>query len=780
MAFPESSLLDFTIEFAFGADLTTDSATWAWTDCSDRLYQDQQPELEIGARSEGLTTDSATVTLLLLNNDGEFTLGNPESSLYPHFDTDTPCRLLVNDVPTYTGSVAASKLRFPDQDLSRPEAGEAAVWAGDPALWGGDPIVWGTGGFAQGGLCLAEITVAGQFRRTSQHNKALKSALRRQHVFKSEGGGVTRYYPMEDGADATAFASGLIVPGRSAERVDSLVEWGWTLAADDSLVGSDSLPTVAAGGNAGWALDLGDEGPTDTWGLCQFLKIPEQLDDFSQQIVISEMLSDGTLGRVKLYLDFRAEGPQGGCRIVREFYDSTGQPIHASVLLQPDHGPAGIFRADTWLLWRQIVNLSGGYAQHSYAWRFVSGPSTSFWGSGSYVATGYNFGQLRSVSGSVTNAPSGGVSIGHLSLLDGSLLDGSWLRGPDDGWRNERCDARIERLFTEEKTPIEIERVTTTDCPKMGPQATGDLLDIVGEAAATDMGILREQRNGNGYHYKTRRARYNRPVVWVLDALAGEIQPPFEPLKDDIAIRNESTVTNKSGGQVTQSDPDSQAAHGLYDDSSPVNVSDPSTLPHQAGWRIWLGVQEGFRVAEVTVDFGSIPEARRAAHLASWVALAPGDRINVLNLPPQIRWPDPLTFDRPGVLDLLVLGWRELPTPTSHKAVLNCVPAKPWDVAEWVNSRYHPRDSYLNADITASATSVVVHTPGRRWTVTPAHFPFYGRIGDEQVQITNIVGSGADSGINQTFTLVRNINGLARAHPAGTDIRPWDKSILGE
>ncbi|MFF2960481.1 hypothetical protein ACFVT1_16555 [Streptomyces sp. NPDC057963] len=58
-------------------------------------------------------------------------------------------------------------------------------------------------------------------------------------------------------------------------------------------------------------------------------------------------------------------------------------------------------------------------------------------------------------------------------------------------------------------------------------------------------------------------------------------------------------------------------------------------------------------------------------------------------------------------------------------------------------------------------------TVGRVWTTDSAEMPFDVRLGGEVVTVHSI--SGATS--PQTFTVTRAVNGIAKAHSSGTDVR---------
>lgn len=73
-----------------------------------------------------------------------------------------------------------------------------------------------------------------------------------------------------------------------------------------------------------------------------------------------------------------------------------------------------------------------------------------------------------------------------------------------------------------------------------------------------------------------------------------------------------------------------------------------------------------------------------------------------------------------------------------------------------------------------ASTLSVATTAGAVWTTDPADFPFDVRFGGEDATVTAITGSTSP----QTFTVVRGVNGVLRAHDAGTDVRLAQPSII--
>src|SRR5690606_27164389 len=139
-----------------------------------------------------------------------------------------------------------------------------------------------------------------------------------------------------------------------------------------------------------------------------------------------------------------------------------------------------------------------------------------------------------------TAAPPDGFSIAHMIVQNGLNL--GWLAGAETAWISEAAGDRIVRLCAEEGVTCAVTG-DPGDTEPMGPQRAATLLELLAECAATDMGMLREERHRLGLHYRTRTSLYNQAAALDLDAGQSEVANPFFPVDDDQRTRNDVTVT---------------------------------------------------------------------------------------------------------------------------------------------------------------------------------------------------------------------------------------------
>jgi hypothetical protein len=298
----------------------------------------------------------------------------------------------------------------------------------------------------------------------------------------------------------------------------------------------------------------------------------------------------------------------------------------------------------------------------------------------------------------------------------------------------------------------------------MGAQPSGQLVALLTEVAEADLGILGEQVETIGLAYRPRASLYTQAPRLTLDAAAGEgIVLPFAPVADDQALVNEVALTQSGGPTVTVVGDQSE---GIYDVGLTVNVEHPHQLEDGAYWRLHLGaagLDGTMRVPIVTLDLSQLP----AALLDAFLDLVPGDLIRVVNLPAS---------HPPGDLDLIVEGLTETITDVTWEAELNCSPGAPWTVGvleDPILGRADSDSSTLGAGVDADDTALTVAiADGLVWTHADGDFDIC--IDGETMTVTAIAGGTSP----QTFTVTRAVNGIAKAHDAGAEVRLAHPMVL--
>ncbi|MGH6693424.1 MAG: hypothetical protein ACREF4_22370, partial [Gammaproteobacteria bacterium] len=264
----------------------------------------------------------------------------------------------------------------------------------------------------------------------------------------------------------------------------------------------------------------------------------------------------------------------------------------------------------------------------------------------------------------------------------------------------------------------------------------------------------------------TGESMYNQAAALELDFDAAEIAAALDPAVDDQQTRNDVTVVRREGSRfraVDEVGPLGVDAIGSYDTQVTINPVGDTFLPNQAGWRLHLGTTDDDRWPKVSVDLDAAPTLADAVS-----AVRPGDRIDLVNLP--------VTLAAAGSASLLVQGWTEELGSHRRTVTFNCTPESPWRVGKYAaaagatGSKYDTDGSQLAAAVTASATTFdVATTRGPLWTGVDAEDGFDIHVGGERMTVTDIVTEASP----QTFTVIRWVNGVVKAHPAGAPVRLW-------
>jgi hypothetical protein len=584
--------------------------------------------------------------------------------------------------------------------------------------WTGSVIQWPTRWSMTGTNAWAPIQAAGVLRRLRAGTGQLQSPLRRQLASYSPTG----FWPLEDGAGSTTFASAITgqqpaIPDRvTAAGNDDLAGASFAATFDDafsSITAKSTKRQTGVGFAAMWLMKLSALPASNT--LVARIKTNGRISKW-------EIAADATGYIVKAY-----EG------------DETAPTVSTSALF-------GV-NPLSWVACQLEASISGG----TITWAFIVhqvGLTTYYAQSGTYSSS--------------TTPTASEIRLGG-SGLGGAAFSMLWL-GPDtlpfvtdsfslvsSGYAGELASARAARVALETSTPLMVE-VGASEA--MGPQREGSPLAVLRACEGADYGILYE--TGSGLGFRPRTARYNPTSALTLTVASGHLSEPPEPIYDDQRLRNVWTVSRVDGSSATVVDDASVALEGEFSDSDSINVKSDGVLANHAGWRTYLGVQDELRWPSITLDF-----ARNPALLQYWRSRRYGFKFTVVTGLAQVTGAEPSVIAEGYLAELWPDGWR---------VTLNCSGAAPWDVAV-VDSATTPvrldtAGSTLSASVTTTGTSwSVATTTGPLWS-TATTFPFYLKCEGEVVSVLSISGGASP----QTFTVTRSVNGVVKAHASGVAV----------
>lgn len=614
--------------------------------------------------------------------------------------------------------------------------GEVAEWPPKRDISGADATV--------------SITATGISRRLKQGEQTLRSTMFRAHTNPALTS-VKAYWPCEDGEEATSIASGR--PGDPPMRIEGAP----ALADYDNWTASGAMPTLNTGRFSGTVApySAGDEAM-----IYMFVFVDEA------PAAETSLLKVTTTGTARTWeirlltngnLRTKAWGADGA-----PLTDSSSHGLGDEVAFQLL--PRGFL-----MLKLQLVQDGSDIDWETSIIDFTNTDTinTSLTTSGfaDTTVTGKTIGRVsRVIVGAEQGV--GGTKVSHIVVSDD--VD-RWLSGVARAiaaWNGEAPIARMTRLCQEEEIPFaQVTDASLTDVVTMGDQLDKTLLDLLEEAAASEGGVLYEDRDQLGLGYRPRRSMYNQVPVLTLSCDDHELTEALEPVDDDQRTLNDVTVKREAGSSVrveqasgplsTDAPPDGV---GRYDTTVTLSLEDDGQLADQASWRLHLGTVDEARYPRVKVNLAhpAFDDELTAAALAVDI----GDRLVIT---------DPSSDLPPDDISQLVIGYSEVIDQFEHVITYVCQPESPWrvGVVEFEGfDRLDTGGSTLAADATSSATSLSVASTGALWTTDADDLPMDVMVGGERMTVTAVSGTSSP----QTFTVTRAVNGVQKTHSSGDGV----------
>ncbi len=608
------------------------------------------------------------------------------------------------------------------------------------------------------------LTVSGVRRRLARRDSPFYSPIRRTSLIYAQRGQLLAYWPLEDGSDSKTASNA--VDDRRPMRPQGVLP---AFASYDPPPpngntrrwGTAPIASFAEGGRLIGQVPLGSGSPV-RWAVrcltaCSAAGAGATLRLFAVELI------GGTISKIEVLALIG-----GGINVVP--YDLSGTAMTGYVTGDTFTGLAQL-QVDAVQNGADIdVRLWNGTVALPYSW--------------SHTFTGQTLGRVRQVvinpyqqtTTSASTDAGRAFAVGHMQVWNSNDVGVDADKVVDattgatayvwEAWAGESAEGRMRRLCAAESVPI----VTWSagdprTATRLGAQDDEPLLDSISDAATADGGLLYE-RNFT-LAYRARSARYNQAPSMVVDlagyrVAGGERDDVLVPVFDDQDLRNDQEFTRPGGSAGRFSDEQHVAANGRYADSTAINVQFDAQLLDQAAWAVHVGTVEEMRQPQLKVDLAANPDL-----VGQWMATDIGSVVRRTNAPPEFP---------PGDVDQVVEGYAETFGPRLWKVTANTVPASPWRVAVTGDNELGRADtsaSALAAPVTVSVTTLSVTTAaGPRWTTDPAQFPFDVNVGGERVAVTAISGTGA----TQTFTVVRAVNGVQKAHGATTAVRHWHEA----
>ena len=696
----------------------------AWVDITADVYVRDLINITRGRGDEQGSAQPSTLTLTLNNRNGKYSPRNPLGTYYGKIGRNTQIRVSVN-----------SGVRF---------IGEVSSWPGR----------WDTSGKD----AYMPIEAAGILRRLGQWNHTVSGY--RQFLLSTSP---VTYWPCDDGSDSDrCWPVAGTYQGSSIHReVGTAV---FTLAT--GILGTHLAPTLrindtvpAAGGDRMIGYCRGSAATPDAVALDMLWRV-------DTEVVPAGTLTSYPTGNfhIVLYLNgastaaswdmsFRHDGTNDDIEL---FFTDTGGTTSlgntAALTAVQDTALHHI---------RLLLDQNGADVDYTI---YIDGVSVLTGTKTTFTLPAVD--SMAIVYDRNSNTADGLLNIGHVIVWENlaNIPNITTTAGLSHGFAGEAAGRRIERLCGETGIPF-ASTGNLDDTIDMGLQFEDELTSQFAEIEQTDMGLIYEPRTSFALGYRTRTSLYTLAATATLDMSALQLAMPFEPVEDDQGIRNDVFAQRREGssfqatratGPLSVLDPPNGV--GRYKDEVGVNSQTDGMLEGIANWLLTLGTIDEARYPRITVDLAISAVATNSTLSAALLSADVGSRLDVTDAVGVFVYDD---------IKLLVLGYSETIGPYEHTVTFNCAPYSPYDIAKFDTDRFDTAGSQLSGSVTTTASSLsVADTGGTLWT-TSVGGGFDITVGGERMTVTAISGASSP----QTFTVTRSVNGVVKAHAAGTSVR---------
>lgn len=707
------------VEIAFGADLTSSPTGWDWQEVTADVQVAGGAGIHMtrGRSNEASDAQPATCTFRLNNASGDYSQG-VQAFWWPYIRRGTPVHVQVD--PDGLGF----RQRFSGfADSFQP-------------MWDDS-----------GNSAWVEVTASGSLRRISQGNAPITSAMTRSTRVDTR---VVAYWPLEEGRNATEFATGLATGARMgfigkpdlAQTSRFECTAGVVKLNDSVLRGSVTSYTGNGKVQLRFLLSVGTGGHST---------------DF---VLASVFVSGGSVCRIDLLYITAGEG-----RLRLKAYSSSG----STILTSADYN---FFVNGSDREYSLTITQSGADVLVGIVALDLSSTVYSFT---SDTIAGRTVSRVNSVTIN-PNREDLDFTIGQVILMKSSDNLFEEIEALN-AYASEPPSDRFPRICNESVVFYAVYDVAVWDGSSimlLGSQGTDPLLTLVRDIEAADGGILFDG-DTEGLSYRTLRSIENGAPVMTLDAAVGDLGASFTPLDDDQFNRNRVQASRDGGAGATVEDTDGPLGTdtvGIYDESVSLSIYRDERAVDEAGWRVNLGTVEGYRYPAVDLDFRRSPELA-----ADWTRTIPGDRIDIENIAAvRAQHPD-------IVVPAIVVGCEEFIDQFTYTARAVLAPFQPYrvgvaaattgDTGEYV-FRLSTDGSTLASSVTSGASSLSVATPsGPLWTTAADDLPLSVSVEGIEIEVTAISGTTSP----QTFTV--NPATVTRNLSSGQDVDLWYPTVPG-
>lgn len=605
--------------------------------------------------------------------------------------------------------------------------GEIAEWPLDPEESGNDLVV--------------NLEASGQTRRYRAGTEVLRSPMYR--AFRTAPG-LVAYWPCEEGSGAVEFASAIT----GAPTLDVLSGTP-RLAADSIFAASQPLPIVAKSVWEGLVNAYTTPSPNVlNWRWIQRIDIANGEPPDTATIVRFK-----NFGSAFFYiLRYTAGGA-----LTLEVQDYQGNVLDSDVLAVEVRNVGG----------RATLTCTQNGANVDWTYTLTDADTQV-----TQTASGTTGGQTIGMGGAWavgSDANLDAVTIGHITLQNVATAVTDYTQAVF-GWQGEAAPARPLRVLgTEQGIPYQPEGDTSKG-PTMGTQPLGAPMGIWDQAQVVNNGVQFEPCYRAGIGYITFGALVNRLERLTLDYSAGQLFGKLQLVDDDLLTENivvaeKSSTSDSPGSKVTVSKDTgpmstlAPGAGGIGPVSKPhsINVYTVNELTNVAGFLLFRGTLDKPRIPATKMVLANPRIVASPSLFQSALDLREGGFYKVTGLQTRMIADSVRT---------VVIGRAERLTQFEHDVTWAGLPGEMYlagRVSDGATRRSRVQASaiYLNANVTSTATTVVVKSLDGFLLSTTA-VPYDITLGGERMTVTACVGAASP----QTLTVTRSVNGVVKAQVA--------------
>lgn len=335
----------------------------------------------------------------------------------------------------------------------------------------------------------------------------------------------------------------------------------------------------------------------------------------------------------------------------------------------------------------------------------------------------------------------------------------------------ETAGERIKRLSLEEK--IEFRHIgSLPDSALMGSQTAEAPFAAMSSSTVTEDGFLIDPLDAFGVEFRSLRSMYNQPPAVTLSYTGNELSGNLVPSPDDAHVVNDFTANRGGAGSARYQRTDGPLSVeapplgvGPYEDSQSYSLAHEGQCVDIASWQVHRGTIDEERYPRIQVALENLRIAADPVLTEAILKLDVGKRLDIGDTPDFLPHDD---------IRQVIIGYEEWFDNFQHNFTLNALPERVFEVARYdADDRFASHGSVTYEDIGSASTLIeVVNPTGQSWSETASDFDVV--IDGERITVT-IVANTAAFYTTDSFTRADSLTTLGSTE-LGT-VKAWTAQI---